>query len=64
MEECYEEEDCAAAIQKIMDKRGYDPDRADYKERQKIMAYLVRKGFPYEDVRKACGGYAQEDFAL
>lgn len=63
MEECYEEEDSAAAIRKIMEKRRYDSERASYEERRKLMGYLMRKGFSYEDMRKACGGDAEEEYA-
>lgn len=53
MEECYEKEDSVAAIQKLLEKKRFDPDQATPAEKQKIMAYLVRKGFGYEDIRRS-----------
>ncbi len=50
MEECYAKEDSLQAIQKLMEKRHYVPEEASYEERQKLMAYLMRKGFSYDDV--------------
>ncbi len=34
-----------------MRKRSYNPETADVKEKQKMMGYLMRKGFSYQDVR-------------
>lgn len=55
MSECYEKEDSIAAIEKLVKKRHYEPENASYEETQKLMAYLVRKGFSYDDVRHALG---------
>ncbi|MDO5591197.1 MAG: regulatory protein RecX [Lachnospiraceae bacterium] len=52
MEECYEPEDSGNAIKSLLTKRHYDPEHADPKETQKIMGYLTRKGFRYEDIRR------------
>lgn len=46
----YGEEDSRQAIEVLMRKRNYNPDTADLKEKQKLMGYLMRKGFRYEDV--------------
>lgn len=46
----YGEEDSRQAIEALMRKRNYNPDTADLKEKQKLMGYLMRKGFRYEDV--------------
>lgn len=54
--EAYEKEDPKKAIRKILLKRRYDPETATDAERQKTMAYLVRKGFAYEDVRHVIQG--------
>lgn len=51
-EECYEIDDSKAAIEAIIRKKKFDPETADYTERQKIAGYLMRKGFRYEDVRQ------------
>ena len=50
MEECYGEGDSSEAIRKLMQKKRYRPEEASYEDRKKFMAYLVRKGFSYEDV--------------
>ncbi len=52
LEDAYGEEDAKTAIRLLMQKRHFDPETADENERQKFLAYLVRKGFSYEDVRK------------
>lgn len=51
-EEAYEREDSKEAIRKLLIKRHYDAETATDAERQKTMAYLVRKGFSYDDVRQ------------
>ncbi len=56
MEECYAKEDSLQAIWKLMEKRHYVPEEASYEERQKLMAYLMRKGFSYDDVCSAVHG--------
>lgn len=47
----YGEEDSRQAIEALMQKRNYNPETADAKEKQKMMGYLMRKGFSYQDVR-------------
>ena len=47
----YGEEDSRQAIEALMRKRNYHPEKADAKEKQKMMGYLMRKGFSYQDVR-------------
>ncbi len=42
-----------AMIQKLLEKRHYDADHADYKERQRTCAFLMRKGFSGDMIRKA-----------
>lgn len=39
-------------IRKLLSKRKYDVNTADYKERQKQAAFLCRKGFSAESIRK------------
>ena len=51
-EECYGNEDSQAAIEAILQKKKYDPRTADHAQTQKILGYLVRKGFHYEDIRQ------------
>ena len=40
---------------KPVEKRRYDPECTDRKEQQKHMAYLLRKGFSFEEIRSAMG---------
>lgn len=47
----YGEKDSRQAIEALMRKRSYNPETADAKEKQKMMGYLMRKGFSYQDVR-------------
>lgn len=51
-EEYYDSEDSREAIASILRKRRYDPEKATSIEKQKIMGYLMRKGFTYDDIRK------------
>lgn len=39
-------------IRKLLEKRHFDPGTADYKEKQKTYAFLCRKGFDSEAIRK------------
>lgn len=48
-------QDEQAMIQQLLEKRHYDPKHADMKERQKTFAFLMRKGFSNEAVRRALG---------
>ena len=52
VEECYADDDSIAAIEAIVRKKKFDPKSTDYKEMQKMMGYLVRKGFRYDDIRQ------------
>ncbi len=44
--------DESALIRELMRKRRYDPAEADEKARQKMMRYLLGRGFSYEEIRK------------
>jgi regulatory protein len=57
VEECYQEDDSLQTISSLMQKRHFDPDSADDASRQKMMGYLVRKGFRYEEIRQAMQRY-------
>lgn len=46
-------QDEQAMIKQLLEKRHYDSEHADMKERQKIFAFLMRKGFSNEAVRRA-----------
>ena len=52
LEECYADDDSIAAIEASVRKKKFDPKSTDYKEMQKMMGYLVRKGFRYDDIRQ------------
>ncbi len=45
-------QDEAAMIRELLRKRHYDPGTADLKEQQKQFAFLLRKGFPAEGIRR------------
>lgn len=51
-EDCYDRDDALEAIQVLLSKKGYRPDM-DEKQKQKIYGYLARKGFGYEEIRRA-----------
>ena len=56
IEEIYDEEGEdpeLEQIRKLLIKKSYDADSADYKEKQKIMAFLMRKGFQMSLIKKA-----------
>lgn len=40
-----------AMAQRLLRKKNYDPDTAESKEKQKLSAYLYRKGFTAETIR-------------
>lgn len=40
-------------IRKLLEKKHYNPECTDYKEQQKLFAFLMRKGFSGEVIRKA-----------
>ena len=40
-------------IRELLRKRGYDPEKADNKERQRMGAFLMRRGFEGENIRRA-----------
>ena len=47
------------AIRALMCKRGFDPECTDDKQRQKLFAYLARKGFQYDDIRSAVMSFTE-----
>ena len=58
------EQDEQRMIRELLMKKHFDPEAegTDWKERQKIYAFLARKGFSQEAIRKAVGGMHSEDF--
>lgn len=55
-------QDEQAMIRELLEKRGYDPANADMKERQRQGAFLMRRGFSGEQIRKALFGGGCEDY--
>ena len=56
-------QDEQAMIRELLHKKHYDTEgETDWKERQKIYAFLARKGFSAEAIRKAIGGMHGDDF--
>lgn len=53
-------QDEASMIRELLEKKGFDPEHADRKQRQKLYGFLMRKGFPGELVRRAV--LAEEDY--
>ncbi len=51
-DEYYDSVDSQTAIRKLLDKKKYDPEQSSPKDTQKILGYLMRKGFSYEDIRQ------------
>lgn len=52
LEEYYDAEDSRTAMEALLRKKKFDPDTADYMQKQKIAGYLMRKGFRYEEIRR------------
>jgi len=46
-------QDERAMIQRLLEKKHFDPEKAEQKERQRMYAFLMRKGFSGEEVRRA-----------
>ena len=42
-----------AIIDSLLKKKHYNPEQTDYKEQQRLFAFLLRKGFSAEQIRKA-----------
>lgn len=51
LEELPDEEE--AQIRKLLKKRGFCADTADWQEKKKQASYLMRKGFAYENIQRA-----------
>lgn len=52
MEDCYDKDDGMNAITELLRKKKYDPETATEKDKQKVIAFLMRKGFSYHDIRQ------------
>ncbi len=56
IEELYAEDNGEAELDQIktlLIKKHYDPQTSDYKEKQKLMAFLMRKGYNLSDIKRA-----------
>ena len=54
------EQDEQAMIRELLNKKHYNVEQADYKEQQKIYAFLMRKGFSGEQIRRVMGDFFGE----
>ena len=55
IEELLEEMPEEDQIREFLQKKGYDPEQTDQKEKGKLMMALARKGFAYEAIRSVMG---------
>ena len=44
--------DVTEVIQKYMQKKRIDPKNCDYEQKQKFFAYMMRKGFQIEELKR------------
>lgn len=58
LEEAYEGHTEEEAIRMILSRKHWNQEETDEKKRQKMYAYLVRKGFRYEDICRAMQSFA------
>ena len=47
-----EQEDVTIVIEKYMRKKRIEPENCDYEQKQKFFAYMMRKGFQINDLKK------------
>ena len=47
-----EQEDVSVVIEKYMRKKHIEPASCDYEQKQKFFAYMMRKGFQIDDLKK------------
>ena len=55
------EVDESAQILGLLRKKNYDPEEPDPAKRQKIYAFLARKGFSYDAINSATVSYTHLD---
>ena len=63
--ELYDEENQDPELSQIttlLNKKHYDPKNCDFKDKQKIMAFLARKGYSMEKIRKAMELVTSSDY--
>lgn len=52
LDEYYGREDSKSAMEALLRKKKFEPDTADYIQKQKMAGYLMRKGFGYDEIRR------------
>lgn len=57
MEECPVDEE--ELVVKLLKKKHYDPENCPWEERQKLAAFLGRKGFSYEVINRTMGNFME-----
>ena len=62
-EESYEREDSTEAIRRRLEKKRYDRENTTPEEKKIMMAYLGRKGFGYDDIRRTMQIYECEMYS-
>ncbi len=60
LELCYEDSGEEEAVRSILRKKKFDPHSLEDREKQRIYAYLARKGFRYETVRQVIQNYEDD----
>lgn len=55
------EEDERKMIMDLLQKKKFHPETSDVKERNRIMGFLLRRGFSVEDVKHCMKNYEAED---
>lgn len=59
-ENCSDEGGEQEAVRVLMRKKKFNPKTADDRDKQKIYAYLTRKGFGYETIRQVIQNYEDD----
>ncbi len=63
MEQLYLQEDGDIELEQVkalLEKKHYDQDMTDFKEKQKIMAFLMRRGFQMSTIKRAMNCYEDD----
>ena len=60
MEEAYAEKGDQEAIRKILERKHFTEIMGDPQRLQKVLGYLARKGFRYEDIRRVVQNYEDD----
>ena len=63
MDQLYLQEDGDIELEQVkalLEKKHYDQDMTDFKEKQKIMAFLMRRGFQMSTIKRAMNCYEDD----